>query len=277
MRCYIFIWFLFLTACSNPSMEKKSLAEIPQYIEEKAFQSILDSAKVQGSILIYAKEENTYYSNDFEWAKKGQLPASTFKIPNSIIALETGVVENDSTVFEWGGESRRLKTWEQDLIFRDAFHFSCVPCYQEIAREIGSERMNSFLEKFNYGSIHVDSTNIDIFWLQGKSTITPFQQIDFLDRFYDSLLPISERTGNIMKRMMLIKEDENYTLSGKTGWSIQDDVNNGWFVGYVETKGKEYYFATNVEPKDDFNMQQFPMIRRHVTIKALEALKIIVY
>jgi len=55
------------------------------------------------------------------------MPASTFKIVNSIIALETGVVENDSTMFKWNGEKRRLPIWEQDLTFRDAFHFSCVP------------------------------------------------------------------------------------------------------------------------------------------------------
>ena len=101
------------------------------------FQAIIDSADVEGAILMYDLVGDKYFSNDFGWAKIGNLPASTFKIANSIIALETGVVENESTVFKWNGENRRLKVWERDLTFRDAFHLSCVPCYQEVARKIG--------------------------------------------------------------------------------------------------------------------------------------------
>ena len=116
---------------------------------------------MEGSVLIYHLNDDKYYSNDFAWCEKGNLPASTFKITNSIIALETGIVENDSTMFYWNGEKRRLKMWERDMPLRDAFHFSCVPCYQEVARGIGQERMNSYLKKLEYGSMKVDSTNID--------------------------------------------------------------------------------------------------------------------
>ena len=70
----------------------------------KEFQTIIDSNNLNGSILIYNLKNDQYYSNDFKWAKKGQLPASTFKITNSIIAFETNVVPNDSTLFKWNGE-----------------------------------------------------------------------------------------------------------------------------------------------------------------------------
>lgn len=239
------------------------------------FQTIIDSANVVGSILIYDSEGDKFYSNDFNWAKNGKLPASTFKIPNSIIALETGTVENDSTLFKWNGEKRRLRDWEQDLIFRDAFHFSCVPCYQEIARKIGVENMTEYLNKLVYGDMKVDSANIDLFWLEGDSRISQFQQIDFLKRFYQSELPISERSETIMKRMIVIEENDNYRLSGKTGWSIRNGNNNGWFVGYLETRNKTYFFATNVEPEQQFDMDMFPMIRKDLTFKAFEHLGII--
>ena len=239
------------------------------------FQAIIDSANVRGAILIYDQDEDKYYSNDFEWTKKGQLPASTFKIPNSIIALETGVVANDRTVFRWDGDPRALRNWEQDLTFKEAFHFSCVPCYQEVARHIGLLRMREYLSRFNYGLIKVDSGAIDSFWLQGDSRINQFQQIDFLKRMYQSELPISERTEKIMKGMMVIEQNEHYTLSGKTGWSIRNGVNNGWFVGYVQTKNSLHFFATNVEPKEGFDMEMFPMIRKEITFKALKELKVI--
>lgn len=244
-------------------------------IVKPEFQAIIDSENVEGSILIYDLGSDTYYSNNFEWAQKGNLPASTFKIANSIIALETNVVENDSTLFNWNGEKRRLSIWDQDLIFKDAFHLSCVPCYQEVARNIGAKRMNEYLEKLNYGNMKVDSTNIDIFWLTGESQINQFQQIDFLKRFYQSKLPISERTEMIMKRMMVIENSDEYILSGKTGWSIRNENNNGWFVGYIESRNNIYFFATNIEPDKQFNMNMFAMIRKDITYNALKEMRIL--
>ena len=242
--------------------DKKEVKVTIQEIVVEEFQTIIDSSNVTGAILIYDLEENKYYSNDYHWAKKGNLPASTFKITNSIIALETGIVENDSTLFKWNGEKRRLKVWEQDLMFIDAFRSSCVPCYQEIARKIGVNKMTEYLDKLAYRYMKFDTTNIDLFWLEGASRINQFQQIDFLKRFYTSELPIAERTEKIMKRMLIIEENDAYKLSGKTGWSISDGKNNGWFVGYLESQNKIYFFATNIEPKEQFDMNRFPLIRK---------------
>ena len=140
----------------------------------------------------------------------GHLPASTFKIPNSIIALETGLIEDDSTLIKWDGDERRLPAWEQDLVFRDAFHYSCVPCYQEIARKIGE------------------------------------------------------------KRMLVIEENDTLKLSSKTGWSIRNGNNNGWFVGYLEKSGKVYFIATNIDPEVEFNMDLFPLIRKEISLQAVK-------
>ncbi len=272
---FVSIVILFFSCNSKKdSSDKKQDQALEHEIVVPEFQMIIDSANIKGSILVYDLKDDTYYSNNFEWAKKGSLPASTFKITNSIIALETKVVENDSTLFKWNGEHRSLKNWEQDLIFKEAFHFSCVPCYQEVARKIGAERMNEYLNKLEYGSIKVDSTTIDLFWLEGKSRINQFQQVDFLKRFYRSKLPITKRTEMIMKRMMVIEENEKFKLSGKTGWSTGNGTNNGWFVGYIESQNNTFFFATNVEPEEKFDMALFPMIRKKVTYKAFEQMKI---
>ncbi len=274
---YLVLIFILFISCSEKkvSPEKQEENTTKQEVIVPEFKTIIDSAKVNGAILIYDLESDTYYSNDFEWARKGNLPASTFKIANSMIALETGVVENDSSLFKWNGERRRLRIWEQDLIFRDAFHFSCVPCYQEIARKIGAIKMREYLDRLEYGSINVDSSNIDMFWLEGESKITQFQQIDFLKRFYLSELKIADRTERIMKRMMVLKETEAFKLSGKTGWSIRNGNNNGWFVGYIEAQNKTYFFAANVEPEAAFDMRLFPIIRKEVTYKAFEEMGIV--
>ncbi len=234
----------------------------------------MDSANLIGSILIYDLDANQYFSNDFKWARKGQLPASTFKIANSIIALESGFVENDSTLFVWNGEKRRLKSWEQNLVFRDAFQLSCVPCYQELARKIGVKKMNYYLDKLNYGNMQVGANNIDSFWLEGDSRINQFQQIDFLIRLQQSELPISEHTELVIKRMMVMEDKEGFKLRGKTGWSIKNGNNNGWFVGYIERDDNTFFFATNIEPREQFEMDKFPMIRKDVTFNACQLMRI---
>lgn len=272
MRKTIFLLSLIVLASGNiqAQIKNKSTHEV----DKPEFGRILDGLKVKGAVLIYDIKNKTYYSNDFTWAKMAIIPASTFKIPNSIIALETGVIQNDSVIFKWNGEKRKFKKWEQDLTFKQAFQVSCVPCYQEIARKVGVKRMKSYLKKLNYPGMVFDTLTIDNFWLQGKSKISQMQQIDFLERLYFSKLPLSKRTENIMKDIMIIEKNENYTLSGKSGWGMRNDINNGWLVGYLETNNSVYFFATNVE-KEETNMDEFPIIRLNSTKEAFRKLKLI--
>ncbi|MCB0806250.1 MAG: class D beta-lactamase [Bacteroidales bacterium] len=252
----------------HPSNET---GEIPRE-KVAVFDSILAHAGVEGSVLIFDQSKNILYSNDFDWADVGRLPASTFKIVNSIVALESGVVDYDTTIFRWNGKKRRLKQWEQNMNLREAFHLSCVPCYQQIALTVGPERMKKILEKLNYGNMVVDSTNIDRFWLEGDSKVSQVQQIDFLERFYDNKLPIANSSFRLIKEMMVIDSNQVYKLSGKTGWSIRNGNNNGWFVGYLEKGDEVFFFATNVSPHQSFDMKLFPVIRKEITMKAFQAM-----
>lgn len=259
------------------TQEKESLTEesSSNIRLEAKLQAVLDTALVDGAILIYDAQKEEYFASNLQHIEEGTLPASTYKIPNSIIALETGVVESDSTLFEWDGEDRALDIWERDMVFRDAFRLSCVPCYQQIARAVGSERMNAYLRKLNYPGMQVDSTNIDLFWLQGASKISPLQQIDFLNRFYNQQLPIKESTYSLMRSIMVLEENENYSLSGKTGWAIREGNNIGWFVGFLEKQDEVYFIATRVRPGEAFNMDMFARIRQEVSMEAFRAMGII--
>lgn len=246
-----------------------------QQIINAKFQSIIDSSHLEGSILIYNLKDDTYHSNNYEWANIGHLPASTFKIANSIIGLETGAIKNENELFKWDGQPKAVKRWEQDLDLKDAFHYSCVPCYQALARKIGVKKMQQFVQKLNYGQLVIDTSNIDLFWLQGASKINQFEQINFLKRFYQSRLPISSRTEKIMKELMVIEETKQYTIIGKTGWSITNDKDNGWFVGYVKSKDNVHFFATNIEPRSSFNGVNFAKTRKEITLKALKTMQIL--
>lgn len=268
----VFLCILIILLSFSALFAQKAVVENKySQIKTPQFKSILDSAQVDGAILIFDASEGVFYSNNFRHCKKGYLPASTFKIVNSIIALETGAVEDLNTMFYWDSIPRRLDIWNQDLNFHDAFHASCVPCFQEIARKIGVETMNEYITKFSYGKIDVNSENIDYFWLEGKSKISQFQQIDFLVSFYNEKLGISERSTKIMKDLMIIEETDKGILSGKTGWAIRNRNNTGWFVGYFEAKnGKVLFIATNIQPHMKFNMDMFPTIRKNISLKAIE-------
>lgn len=243
-------------------------------VSKDGFQRLIDSLNLEGAILIYDLNNNVFYTNNFDRAKKTKLPASTFKIPNSIIGLETGIL-NENAVFKWDGKKRAFKIWEQDLKLQKAFQYSCVPCYQELARQIGKKRMNEYLQKLDFGNMNVTATNIDNFWLKGTSNINQFQQIDFLKRLYKSELPISKKTNKIIKKIMIINQNKEFTLRGKTGWSVTKKQNNGWFVGYVETKNNVFFFATNIEPKQGFDMKKFSKIRKEITLIILKKMNII--
>jgi len=280
-----FAFFLLLISCNTGVETTDTLIvddEIPEVVpaapmllEMNQLAPILDTIDVDGSVVIFNADSNAYWGINFDRANQGYLPASTFKIVNSIIALETGVIPNRDTVFVWDGEPKRLQAWEQDLTFEHAFHVSCVHCYQQIARMIGPERMNEYLNKFDYGNMIVNDSTIDVFWLEGESQVNQMQQLEFLRKFYYKELPISENTYEEMKALMVINKNDEYTISGKTGWSIRNGNNIGWFVGYLETDGTVYFVATNIEPQENFSMDLFPMTRNMVSMRAFQTLDII--
>ncbi|MGR3810952.1 penicillin-binding transpeptidase domain-containing protein [Jiulongibacter sp. NS-SX5] len=268
---YLFI-SLCLFSCHNPE-EKEEAVEVPIEVESQVLQELLTTKKLKGAVLLYRSSLKTYYSNDFDWATTGFIPASTFKIANSIQALENGVVDSDTSMFYWDGSPRYLKSWEEDLTFQQAFQRSCVPCYQEIARETGVKRMDSTLKRIGYPGMVFDSTSIDNFWLEGNSKISQKEQIEFLKRLVNKELPVVEKTYEIMSKIMLIEEKDNYDLYGKTGWAQPSDSTNiGWFVGFAITPKDTFYMATNVQPAEDFDMSNFGSVRMGVSLEGLESI-----
>ncbi len=264
----LFVLFL-INSCSLITIETN------KNIFYEQFQNILSNNNVEGVILILDKQKQVFYANDFDEASKPALPASTFKIPNTIIGLETGLLKNKHTIFEWNGEQRQFSFWEKDLTAREAFQSSCIPCYQDFARKIGAERMNTYLTKLKFGDMDVNTQNIDEFWLRGNSKITPFQQIDFLERLYFEKLAISKQTNKEIKDILMIEQQPNYRLSGKTGWIASENQKDiGWFVGYVEKGEEVFFFATKIYPKQSMSTKTFLSLRKKVTLLALKELNV---
>jgi len=229
-------------------------------IETRAdLKSIYDAFKVDGSFILYDQNFDKIINYNPGQLKIPFTPASTFKIANSIIAIETGVIASDTVVLKWDSVARQNLAWNKDQDMNTAFHNSTVWYYQEVARRIGEKRMKEWLVKLNYGNADI-SGGIDKFWLTGGLRITPEQQLDFLRRFYTNRLPISLRTKELVQKIMIMEELSDYRLSTKTGWGMQDGQNVGWYIGYLEFKGKVYYFVNCIQ-SNEFNNPDFARAR----------------
>jgi len=263
-----------LASCENSSSNNSNAPS--RHIEKKELAKILDYANVEGSVVIYNPQTNEHYSNSFDGAMKYALPASTFKIANSIIGLELGILEDTSTVFKWDGSPRAFPIWEQDLPLKEAFQKSCVPCYQELAREIGTQRMNNYLENIKFGQMIVNDQTIDNFWLVGTSNINSLQQINFLERLYRKELPISNKTNRILRDILKIGTYKDFLLSGKTGFETSSESHTGWFVGYIERSNELYFFASRISPrKKNYEVDEFIKLRKEIVLEAFKVLEII--
>jgi beta-lactamase class D len=247
------------SAASGPSIK-----ELPELVRE------FEAEGTTGTIALFDSREGVLGCSDVKRCQRAFIPASTFKIPNSMIALETGSVEGPDTVMKWDGKQYWVDAWHQDLKFRDAFRVSCVPCYQAIARQVGDKVEQEWVTKLDYGN-HDTSGGVDRFWLWGGLRISPVQQIDFLRRFDGNKLPISERTADIVRDIMTLDVTETYVLRAKTGaaQSPEDKVELGWFVGWLELGERRVFFATLIDGhRSDVDL--LPM-RRRVTERVLKA------
>lgn len=202
----------------------------------------------EGSILIYDSKNNRIYEHNPQRNATAIAPASTFKIFNALVALETNVIPDDVAVLTWDGIHREIDAWNHDTNLRQAFKDSTVWFYQVLARRIGYERMQQFINKVGYGNRQIGTAaDIDRFWLQKPLQITPKEQIKFLQRLYQGDLPFSQRTINLVKDIMVREQTPDYTLRGKTGWLTSTKPEVGWFVGYLEQNKNVYFFVTTLD------------------------------
>lgn len=203
---------------------------------------------LEGSILIYDSKHNRTYEHNPQRNTKAFTPASTFKIFNAMVALETGVIPDDVAVLTWDGIHREIAAWNHDTNLRQAFKDSTVWFYQVLARKAGHERMQQWIDQVGYGNRQIGTAeDIDRFWLQGPLKITSKATVEFLQRLHRGDLPFKKRTMDLVKDIMVREQTPDYTLRGKTGWLYSTNPNIGWFVGYLEQNNNVYFFATNID------------------------------
>jgi beta-lactamase class D len=205
--------------------------------------ALLRAEGLDGAFVLFDAARGVTHVVNPDRAAARYVPASTFKIPNTIIGLETGVIPDERFTLRWDGVQRSVPDWNRDHDLASAMKHSVVWFYQEVARRIGPERMQAHLDALGYGNRDI-SGGIDRFWLTGGLRISPHEQIDFLRRLHAGALPCSARSLDIVKRILVLEQTPAYTLRGKTGLEIDERSTTGWLVGYVERGADTYFFAT---------------------------------
>jgi len=174
-------------------------------------------------------------------------PASTFKIPNSLIGLSVGAVASVDTVLPYRSDAPPFSpAWEKDMGLREAIVVSNVPIYQELARRIGLARMREAVNRLDYGNRAIGPV-VDTFWLRGPLAISAVEQTRFLDRLARGVLPFPAEAQRAVREITLVERGPGWELHAKTGWQNGPGPGVGWWVGWVESGGRTHPFALNLD------------------------------
>ncbi len=235
-----------------------------------SWETIFEKNKINGTFVLYDLSSNEYKYYNAERSDSLYTPASTFKILNSLIALETNAVTDANEIIKWDGSDRGWSEWNKDQNMRSAISVSCVWFYQELARRIGEEQMKKWLDTVEYGNT-IMVGEIDNFWLEGNLKISAKGQIRFLKQLVNNELPFQHKNQDIVKEIMITDSTKNYVIHSKTGWGMQGKTEIGWFVGYVEKGNKKWIFAMNL----DIIKMADSKLRKSITYDILRMEKII--
>jgi len=173
-------------------------------------------------------------------------------------------------IIKWDGVTRNVAEWNKDLTMYEAFRVSAVPYFQELARRIGKDTMQFWLDSLHYGTTKI-KTRIDTFWLDNSLKITPDEQLGLVKKLYFRQLPFYAAYQDTVKKLMLFEDKPAYKLSYKTGWGqTQNGSQIGWVVGWIEENRHPYFFVLNIDSKDK-NLEM-PIIRMKILKNILNQL-----
>ncbi|MBN1647434.1 MAG: class D beta-lactamase [Spirochaetales bacterium] len=254
-----FIWFISVLFWCSAGLT------YPDFLETYVKQNGLDAC-----VLIENAENGEKHVFNGARSRQAFLPASTFKILNTLIALKEGAVKNESEIIKWDGTDKGFPEWNRDQNILSAFPASCVWFYQELAKRIGDRTYRRYLEKLHYGNGKTGKP-FDTFWLSGDLRITPQEQLGFIRNIYYEKYDFSSHSYEVLKKLMIIERTDTWTLRAKTGMTMRVSPQIAWYVGYLETADDVWLFVCNFE----LTQRGDERFRRELVMQAFRELGII--
>jgi beta-lactamase class D len=238
---------------------------------ERAFSAFADITGADSTcIAVYDVNDDRYLVHGLEQCEERLSPCSTFKVPNALIGLETGVLGGPGDRKAWDGKRHSREVNNRDHDLASAIRHSVVWYFQDVALDIGPERMQAWLDAFEYGNRDITGGQ-DRFWLSSSLQISAFEQLRFMAALDAEALPASPENQAIVKEML--EQDENLpdgldgAVYGKTGSCIGKPVDHGWFTGFYHHDERKYAFAVNVKGDNQRGWQA-----RTIALEALKTL-----
>jgi len=244
-------------------------AQAPEKIQyDDSALELFQEHKVTGSFVLYKEStgETTIVGKEDAYVR--WQPCSTFKIPNTLIGLETAVIPDARFSLKWDGKKRDVEEWNHDHTLESAMRYSVVWFYQEVARRIGAERMKSWVSKLEYGNKKVEGA-IDGFWLDdGSLRISTPEQVSFLRRLRAGELAARGENVAIVQKVVPNERFGPTVVSSKTGLCKDKDQSIGWYVGWAEARTR-YVFALHIRAGGS-ELERIIPLRRELTLALLK-------
>ena len=218
------------------------------HAEDAAIADLFTKSGVAGTIVIESTKTGQRFVHNETRSMKPFSPASTFKVLNTLIALEEGVIAGADSVIRWNGAHYEIDDWNRDQTLESAFKVSCVWCYQELAKSVGAENYTAYIHRSHYGELR-EPFDVSQFWLDGSLIISADQQVVFLKQLVTGRLPFSARSYATLKSIMLSEKTTLYHLYAKTGWATRNAPSVGWYVGYLDVAEDTWLFALNIDTR----------------------------
>ena len=233
--------------------------------------TVFEAEGAVGTIAVHRVGSDRIEVYDEARATTPRIPASTFKILNSLIILETGAMPDVDTEMAWDGVDRGIEIWNRDHSLRSGIEVSAVWLYQALAREVGTSRMAELVSEVGYGNTDI-GVEIDRFWLDGDLRIDAIEQVEFLTRLVTDDLPFRAEVTASVRDILVRQSGDGWSWSHKTGTSLSSTPNLGWLVGTTHHGDEHWVFALNIdlEPVNDVGSQLDPQARQRIARKILE-------
>ncbi len=248
-------------------------------LSQDSWRQPFEECAVDGSITLYDYHRKVWMSSDLGDSQVPTLPASTFKIVNTLIALETGAVSDEQEIIPWIDDYDTTRYGHRPNIYhslsmKEAFRLSAGWAYVELAKRIGKDRYRNILTEMGYGNVDLSFEDPD-FWNFGPFAISPMNQIEVLLGIYEERFSFSKRSYATLKEMMVEEQTGDYVIRAKTGWTRADGRDTGWWVGYIEQPDNVYFFATRLIKDRSVSNENFGRCRKDITKTILKSLGVL--
>ncbi len=241
-----------------------------EVVEQDGWGQLFEEENVVGTFAVREVGSAQTLVWDRDRAERARLPASTFKILNSMIILQTQVVGDVDELVPWDGVERDIEVWNQDHSLRSGIEVSAVWMYQALARQVGDARMAEWVAAADYGNTDIGG-GIDEFWLRGDLRISPLEQLDFLEQMVTGSLPFDADVVADVREIIVREQGNGWSWSHKTGTALAAEPTLGWLVGTTDHADRTWVFAMNIDLEGpELATQIDPQVRQMVSRRILE-------